>query len=567
MQRTVLFVWLNVFVLAACIWATFAARPAHAVNNCTDTAYVAAFVPALAGRTCEEVVARVPIPYRGGSAIMRILRMPEVEMDARANATVAMLRRIASRVGAAMDEMGGVQVHDVSILLTGFTDDPDDPAGALATALWPNPAYPDQCLVAMYLGDYSREIVDLEFAIAHEIFHCIQFRTWNLDPGSSNAFWWMEGSAEYFAALALPDVNGAGSSVADFDENSSAHSLLAMDYENVVLFSWVDAHMGGPAGVKHTLDTLSEGRTMAAQREVAARALIADNLQRFAQDYIDGVIPLPNGRAMGSSPRLPTQDADRPLQLSGEPFVLTRGQINFAPAQYVNRIDVREGRYETAREPRNWAALPTSLDIPCDSEVGYAFAAISGDEAGVDIEITPDNVLERTCAPCGASVAPRAQHNSCLIGTWHFAGHQNFCETFAERLATGGARMISCDPGTGEVTFSADGVATGSARGQNVLVQLNPDMTMHIVQAIESRANWSTEAGEIQFCGATSTLSGVNTITARGSATSTEIDQSSPPSTGAVSFACSRTTLTITSHEAPGAFLGVGPEMVLQRVR
>ncbi|MGQ0534020.1 MAG: hypothetical protein ACT4OF_15210 [Caulobacteraceae bacterium] len=567
MQRTVLFVWLNVFVLAACVWATFAARAAHAVNNCTDAAYVAAFVPALAGRTCEEVVARVPIPYRGSGAIMRILRMPEVEMDARANATVAMLRRVAARVGAAMDEMGGVEVHDVSILLTGFTDDPDDPDGALATALWPNSAYPDQCLVAMYLGDYSREIVDLEFAIAHEIFHCIQFRTWNLDPDSSNAFWWMEGSAEYFAALAIPDVNGAGSSVADFDELSATQSLLAMDYENVVLFSWVDAHMGGPRGVKHTLDTLSEGRTMASQREVAARAFIADNLRRFAQDYIDGVIPLPNGRAMGSRPRLPTQDADRPLQLSGEPFVLTRGQINFAPALYVNRIDIRQGRYETAREPRNWAALPTNLDIPCDSEVGYAFAAISGDEAGVDIEITHDNVQERTCAPCGGPAPPRAQHNSCLIGTWHFAGHQNFCDAFAERLSAGGARMLSCDPGTGEVTFTADGVATASATGQNVLVQLNPDMTMHVVQAIESRANWSAEAGEIQFCGATSSLTGVNTITARGRATSNAIDESSPPSTGAVSFACTRTTLTITSHEAPGAFLGVGPEMVLQRVR
>ncbi len=563
-MRISVFAWLNVVVVIVCLSVTLVAQPALAVNDCSDASYVQAFDARLGGGACEEV-ARIPIPFRGGRAVMRVLRTPDVVMDARTNALIGWLRDVAGRTGESMNAMGGLELDDVSILMTGFSR-PSDGADAMAMAIWPNPAYSGQCLIPMFLGDFDEGAEQFEFYIAHEIFHCIQFKTWDYGPATAGAYWWAEGSAEYFAALTIPEADGPRDSIEHFDERSSDQSLLSMSYENVVLFSWVGGR-ANPSGVKHTLDILAEARTSGAVADAAERAFGRDNLLAFAQDYLDSAIALPHGRAMQSSPRIPTQEADRPLHLAGDPFVVVRGQINYEAGRYENRVDVREGRYQAAREPRTWAALPGDLNIECNAETSYVFAAFSTLDAGVDIEVTPNNVQERTCVACGAAARERRQRNSCLVGTWHFAGHQNFCANFAARVAESGARVLECIPGTSDVTFSADGTAVARASGQSIFVQLNSEMTMRTQQDVVGNANWSTEDGEVTFCEAASTMTGMTTINANGLTTSSPIDQSTPPEDGSASFVCTATTLTVLNHEAPAAFLGIGPEMVLQRVR
>jgi|CXWL01.1.fsa_nt_gi hypothetical protein len=566
-RSVVSFAWLNLLVVIFCLAAVITARPALAVNDCSDPAYAAAIDPRVGAGGCVEV-ARIPIPHRGGVAFMRILCTTDLEVDARANNVIAWLRVVAARTGQAMDELGAVDIDDVSILLTPFDVDDLGVADVDATAHWPNSEFPGQCLVAMYLGSFGDELTAeaLQFTMAHELFHCVQFKTWDHGPSTATAFWWVEGSAEYFAALAFPEIDGARSSIEDFDANSRTQSLLSMQYEDLVLFSWVDTR-AGPSGVKYALDVLAEARTLAAARGAAERAFGRDNLLSFAQDYIDGAINLPRGRALNASPRIPTQGADVPLHLEGEPFVLVRAQVNYEAGDYRNAIEGDDGRYAAAHQARAWAALPTSLNLECDDDKEYTFAALSTADPGVDITITPSRLSEHTCAPCGAEASERLSHNSCLVGAWHFPGHRDFCATFAARLGSAGATVLECNPGTGEVTFGADGAAVARVTGEMVRVQMNSDMQMHIVHELtESRANWSTDHGELAFCNANTTMTGMTTITGGGASRQAPINVSTPMMSGGASYNCTRTTLTVTSHDAPGAFLGVGPEIVLQRV-
>jgi hypothetical protein len=127
--------------------------------------------------------------------------------------------------------------------------------------------------------------------------------------------------------------------------------------------------------------------------------------------------------------------------------------------------------------------------------------------------------------------------------------------------------VLECNAGTGEVTFNADGTVTSRATGENVRVRMSNGSVMHIVHELtEGHANWSTDHGEIEFCDARTTMTGMTTITAsNGSSRQAPINETTPASSGGASYVCTPTTLTITTHDAPGAFLGAGPEMVLQR--
>ena len=92
-------------------------------------------------------------------------------------------------------------------------------------------------------------------------------------------------------------------------------------------------------------------------------------------------------------------------------------------------------------------------------------------------------------------------------------------------------------------------------------------MTMETRQSVESRAFWGTAGDQVDYCDAGSVMTGMTIITGPRGPTSQPNTVSTPIQSGSATFTCTRTTLTIVNHEAPGAFLGIGPDMVLTRVR
>jgi len=557
--RSIVGATLTCGVIVASFAAALFASPASAVNECERPGFAASFDRRFTG--CEEVT-RIPIHWRGHSAEVVVLKTEGLVLDARSNAVVSLLRRTVDRVAAGLNEMGSdFDLDTVYVMLT------DDRSASNEAEAYANPLsarFPDQCHVAVFVGTTGAEAGYVTFVMAHELFHCVQMSTWEAGLRIRDNSWWVEGSAEYFANLAFPGTDYSSQYVTGFHEASADTPLTDMSYENAVFFSWIDQRLGAPR-VRAFMHNVSNADGGEQARAAAAAALDADQWLNFAKDYVAGEVQLPGGVAVGPPTDMPTQSADTPLTLIGSPLVIARATLTYEAGRYENRIE-REGGPESARHGGAWATLPSTLNIACEQDKEYIFAAMSAAAAGVETVITPTRTEERTCVPCGDTTTRRPR-NSCLIGTWHFPGHQDFCSNFSARLGATGARVVECNPGTGEVTFAADGTATSSETGQHIVVNMSPGLTMQIDQQMQSSGRWSTNGAELQLCDATSTLSGVQIISGGGQTRSNPVNQTAPTSAAGATFACTPTTLTITSREAPGAFLGIGPEMVLQRRR
>lgn len=564
--RTILgAVLLGALVALGCAAALFA-QPAPVSADCATPGFAASFDRRFTG--CEEVT-RIPIRWRGHSAEMVVLKTEGLALNARTNEVISHLRRTADRVGAGLDEMGGdFELETIFVMLT---DERSAMNGADAYAYPPN-SWPDQCHVSVFVGSTGGDPDYVTFVMAHEMFHCVQMATWEDGEGLACTgedelefcnSWWVEGSAEYFANLAFPGTNHSSYNVTDFHSKSGDTSLINMSYENVVLFSWIDQRLGPPR-VRAFLQRVANSADPESARAAAEAALSPDQWLEFAKFYVAGDIQLPGGVDVGPPTDMPIQGPEEPLVLAGGPLILLRATLAYEPGRYDNLIDRRDGLF-AVRHNGEWGDLPEQLDVSCDAQKNYVFAAISAGADGVNNIITPSRTEERSCTPCDA--APRQPIRSCLVGTWDFPGHQDFCTNMTAQLAQSGARVVACNPGTGEVTFAADGTATSSATGQHITVSMAQGLSLVIDQQMQSRGRWAVDGDALQLCQATSTLTGTQTVTGGGQTRTNPVNQTAPTNAAGATVACTQTHLTITSATAPGAFLGIGPEMVLTRRR
>src|SRR5690606_23438510 len=108
-----------------------------------------------------------------------------------------------------------------------------------------------ECRIAVYLLSVGATVEHAAYVIAHEFFHCVQEAS--LSPaqmGSSGAGtgvggdWWIEGSAEWFAALSLPELGPLDDRIHRFDSVSADTPLYEMAYEAVVFFLWMEFECG-----------------------------------------------------------------------------------------------------------------------------------------------------------------------------------------------------------------------------------------------------------------------------------------------------------------------------------
>lgn len=369
---------------------------------------------------------RVPVATRSGESVIRIIHDLNADWIADARTMAEFQRGVASSA-TAIASLGDIDLENVTILLAddlppreGAEDEFSNIAALTETVRG------TECKVTVYLlGPVSRP----EYAawvISHELFHCVQAS--NLTPGQlaspgglgegGGGNWWLEGSASWFAALAVADVGNTDSEVDQFDASSATTPLNRMAYEASPFFLWLGG-VDSPAGVMRFLNGMAESADESAQRAAMVSALSQSRWLDFAQAYLDREIHHPHGTDIGFSPEdgpVWTWSGTRTQNVDLEPFVIARGTAGFDCGRW--RTRVTPGSVYRAREEDggDWSTLPEEINTTSGSGGAYRVAAINAGPSRVRLAI--NGTMEAGCGNCLGSREVAA----CVVGTWQLTG-------------------------------------------------------------------------------------------------------------------------------------------------
>lgn len=434
-----------VFLLAG-LALPFAATTAQAFGSCTDPGYVESFPGSFAAANCEER-ARFTLSHGLGRSEVRVVSFTS---DAHGDdaAWIARVERNLAGIGEALRSMGRVGTGDITVLLAGAPADEGWEGEATLVAAGRRPRS-EECAVTLYKIPSGYDERHFDFLFAHELFHCAQFRSF---PGASGAAndWWLEGSAEHFAHMAVPDAGDFGWYRA-FDSRSADEPLTALSYENVVFFHWLQMREG-PEGVAAFLSAMpGDGDQTAALRSRLDTAGMVD----FTEAYLEGRITAPGGSGV-PGPDYFTGDyvvgdtVDLPISVT--PFVPQRYRVKFdREKHYEVRVLGAEGAdVRMQDEGGAWSNLPITVST-CPDEVTRLSYAVTADAAtSGTVQFVKDEVE-------GAGAC-------CLEGEWEateatLAGLATLgTEIGGPALAAAGVSMsCSYEGGGAGLVFRADG--------------------------------------------------------------------------------------------------------------
>lgn len=391
MRRAILLV-----ILALSLWPQSAIA---SFGNCTNADYVAIFDARLVPGPCEEIGSRLDISGPGGAAQARVITREGDALPSRASIAALVAQAVeASR--AAMAAMGTVATHDVSVWLT-TTPAPAVPGVAFVGAIARRGS--SECHVTVYDAAHTAtDPAGFRHLLAHELFHCVQFRTWPGAYGGTAAKWWTEGSAEYFANLAQPGTNFSNFYATGFE----AHRELTLTYHSynaVVFFFWL-GQTRGPSAIPALLATMPAASGHDAQNAALRAAMPIDEWMRFEENYLDGRITKPGGAALSVTPAPgPTRviSASQSYDLGAAIFSISGSRVELA-AGHVYSISVVEPpsmRVHWTQSAGGWAAPPATVTA-CDAPALYRQAVGAVEDGGViRMQIRVSDEGDRACCP------------------------------------------------------------------------------------------------------------------------------------------------------------------------
>ncbi|MBL8537110.1 MAG: hypothetical protein JNM59_06870 [Hyphomonadaceae bacterium] len=424
----------------------------------------------------------------------------------------------ARRAAQYMASLGNYRIENATILMAfdvsrpgELSDDPSVRAEGGAGA-WTSPPG-EECLVTVFMITDASARGELQYATAHELFHCIQNATLSPEQNAASygaGLWWVEGSAEWFAAAAIGEQERWN--VADAFEQAvrANRPLNDMSYEMAVFFYWLDQTRGAGA-IMPFLSGMAPVATPAAQRAAMRDQLSDEGWLQFAQDYLDGEVAYPDG---GQIPRPDIEGETWTISASGThrrspaPFVITAGRADFECGRWDTRAaDVNDAVREESS--RDWGAWPSEVDARERGAVRYRVVALNTRDASVEQEL--DARRTATCASClSQTVIDR-----CLVGTWRLTAGGPL-----EWLRRNGLPISGRDDLV--MTMNEDGTFTSRGFNMDHTITM-PDMvgeTRGQTQGTSGR--WSAEAGALTACfdggGEASGVSTVHTTRGSGSA-------------------------------------------------
>lgn len=245
--------------------------------------------------------------------------------------------------------------------------------------------------------------------LAHEVFHCVQDRTFKKTSPYVSHKWWLEGSAEYFSNVVYPTTNDEHSRTGGFDRRSTHEPLSAMAYENTVFFQYL-ANRWGDQRVVDALGHVADGGG-----DMSALASL-DGMEDLWQDFVvafaaDGVLDTGGGTVGGATMVSSVDEVTGEQQVTGDtaPFVATRfafryrDQMRFVQQHVPEPVHAAVPRARV-RDQTAWTALPDEIRSGCDRPVTYIVVSTTVDR---DLTFLAD-----------VTEAEKAQCDPCLLGPW-----------------------------------------------------------------------------------------------------------------------------------------------------
>jgi hypothetical protein len=439
-------------VLIAVLGLIFAGlcAPALAFGDCNSVEYVAVFdarLRAAPAARCTEL-ARFEIPHDGRVSKMRVLGVVGDRRDNEAR-WIAHVGALAGRLGGPMSEMGQLDLERVSILLTSLEEIEETEDGALHTHAVAYAPGPSECFVTFYKLDDVVALDEFVFTLAHELFHCIQQKTWGAHTIYLSHAWWVEGTAEYFANLVQRGTSFSDGHVEYFSSGSLNRNLFEMMYESVVFFFWMGQERG-PSGVREFIEAMPETDSRSAQLAALRAAVPIDAWMDFGESYMDGDIEQPGGRAV---PR--PENAREIFSITGRgrvvlataPYVVSRYGMSFAEGKVYKLATAGPDsvRVRMAERANMWSDPPARV-LACDEDKTFRALVLTVDDpASTALNVDdPEELDQRAC---------------CLIGDW--APTSDSLDGFCRAQAEIGMGSASCSyvGGGWTLRFAPDGKA------------------------------------------------------------------------------------------------------------
>jgi hypothetical protein len=393
--------------------------------DCMTPGYLDSFeVPSVGDLTCVEVF-RFEVSTPGGPRIIRGIADLNADWAFRPGAASA-VEQGAQLAAEALPRLGNYRIGDVTILLLDdrFTPESEVSEGpqVLAQAWDPEAATSGQseCRMTSFLWGPGGDPAEIPTTIAHEMFHCVQYAS--LSPEQmlgvgAGGDWWIEGSAEAFAAMAVPSADAiTNARGADFDAAVSAGAALdTLSYEMAVFFYWLTGTRGWEALMPFLSGMAGAGDQHGAMRE----ALSPEEWLDFAKAWEERTITHPQGHPalFGDAPFGESWiwDITRTERKDAGAFTLSFGWAQYACGKWASEARPGDGSLAVKEEGGPWADWPEEVDTRENPDGGlYRFLALPVEDG----EIAVRGERTASCEPCRGST----EIDRCLVGQWQLTG-------------------------------------------------------------------------------------------------------------------------------------------------
>ncbi len=479
-----------VMVLVVALGATEARAD---FGDCAASGYLYSVDDRMSGIAldCDEAV-RFTIATPLGTRNVRII-YDTGDLRAGLPDQIATLRRAIEQSAAALRAIGEGGTNDITIWASNLpvqrtpTGDVEGEAGRVG----------DECVIAAY------EAPNIEWVMAHEFFHCVQFATFGRDKVYMSASsWWVEGAAEWFANVVHPGTGNSDGYVSGFDAATNRTALTDLEYESVVFFFWLSQTYGASM-VMAVQAAMPSGGGGGAQQDALAGMLPPEDFAQFAQAYADREIRQPGGRAVPVNPTpahiyVWQESATREIETGR--FVLVFEHLEFACGTWNIERETDRGEWHISRRDGPWEDMPERLEI---DEPGPEVIRLTG-MAVADPSFAVSIRAERNaCEQCGT---PRPDDDvmSCLVGTWNLVSG-GYGEQIQQSLeATGFYDSIEYPALEPILILYADGTFSMPASDEDynaVIVQDDGDVFQGIgTLSLESGGHWSVDGDILHTC-------------------------------------------------------------------
>lgn len=393
------------------------------VPDCMAEGYIASFeVAGVEDLTCAEVF-RFTIPTPGGEKIVR--GIADLNADwAFQPGTVAAAEAAAREATAALPALGTYRIGDVTILLLAdqfapeATRDPDA-RSVLAQAWDPMDRVASECRTTLFLWGAGGVTEDFPTTLAHELFHCVQYATFSPDQMATlgaGGDWWIEGSAEAFAAYAIANSRGTAERGADFNAAVSARTpLYEMSYEAAIFFYWLIQHRD-IGGLMPFLAGMSGVGGADGQRAAMRDALSDEQWLHFAEAFVDEAILHPHDQPLGLQGRFPIEyrfiEATGTQRMTFEPFAVIPGMAEYECGRWENRLSEANLSSRLASEFDWQDGWRPEMDTRDGAERELRFVAMDTGDAPREVTLRAQRLA--ACTPCQGST----EIDRCMVGNW-----------------------------------------------------------------------------------------------------------------------------------------------------